>query len=114
MALTKSERKMPPMPQQFKRHFIRGYFDGDGFISVHRTLKREGWKASIVSTSHTMVEQIDLAILEVAIPCSIYSPTNTNLWYLSIGGNQVKRFVRWLYTDTSRYLTRKKESFDEL
>jgi hypothetical protein len=61
-----------------------------------------------------MVEQIASAILEVAIPSSIYSPTNTNLWYLSIGGNQVKRFGQWLYTDASRYLARKKERFDEL
>jgi DNA-binding transcriptional regulator WhiA len=114
MAQPKNERQIPPMPQQFKRHFIRGYFDGDGSISVHGTLKREDWKASIVSTSHSMVGQIASAILEVAIPCSIYSPTNTNLWYLSIGGNQVKRFGQWLYTDASRYLTRKKERFDEL
>ncbi len=114
MALPKNERQIPPMPQEFKRHFIRGYFDGDGSISVHRTIKREAWKASIVSTSRWMVEQIASAILEEDIPCSIYSPTNTNLWYLSTGGNQVKRFGRWLYTDASRYLTRKKERFDEL
>src|SRR5260370_3927320 len=67
MALPNSERQIPPMPQQFKLHFIKAYFDGDGSISVHRTLKREGWKASIVSTSHTMVEQIALAICSTIV-----------------------------------------------
>ena len=114
MTLPKNERPIPPMPHQLKHHFIRGYFDGDGSISVHRTIRREDWKASIASTSHTMVEQIASAISEVAIRYSIYRPTNTNLWCLSIGGNQVKRFGQWLYADASRYLVRKKERFDEL
>ncbi len=114
MTLPKNQRQMPPISQHLIHHFVRGYFDGDGCISVRRTIKREHWKASIVAISRIMLDQIASTIAQINIPCSIYNPAGTNLWYLAIGGPQVRRFGQWLYIDASRYLARKRERFDEL
>jgi hypothetical protein len=111
MTMPKRERQLPLMPQKFVHHFVRGYFDGDGSISVNRTTKREKWKVSIAAISYTMLEQIAAVISKVHILSSIYHPTYLNLWYLAIEGNQVKRFGQWLYTDASRYMARKRERF---
>ena len=114
MTAPKKERRLPQIPQQFTHHFIRGYFDGDGSISVNRTVKREQWKVSIAALSHIMLEQIAQALSKAHIPCSIYNPTNTNIWYLAVGGNQVKRFGQWLYADASRSMARKMERFEQI
>jgi len=114
MTMPKKERQLPQIPQRFVHHFVRGYFDGDGSISVNRTEKGELWKASIVAISHIMLEQIAEALSEAHIPCSIYHPTNTNLWYLAVGRNQVKRFGQWLYADASRSMARKRVRFEQI
>lgn len=114
MAVPKKGRQIPQIPQRFLHHFVRGYFDGDGSISVNRTARGELWKATIVALSRTLLEQIAEALANVHIPCSIYNPTNTNLWYLSVGRNQVKRFGQWLNADASRYMTRKRERFEQI
>lgn len=112
MTLPKKDRHIPSMPPQFVHHFVRRYFDGDGSISVNRALKRVAWKASIVTISRVLLDQIASSISP--IPCSIYNPKNTNFWYLAIGGNQVQRFGQWLYTDASRYMARKRERFEQI
>lgn len=114
MATPKDERQVPPMPEQFIHHFVRGYFDGDGSIAVNRSKEQPLWKASIVSASHLLLNQIATIILDAGILCSIYNPTNTSLWYLAVGRNQVKKFGQWLYTDASRYMTRKRARFAQI
>jgi hypothetical protein len=114
MTMPKKERQLPQVPQPLLHHFVRGYFDGDGSISVNRTEKGELWKASIVALSRTLLEQIAETLIKVPILCSVYSPANTHLCYLAVGRNQVRRFGQWLYADASRFMARKRERFEQI
>lgn len=87
------------------RHFIRGYLDGDGHIS--KSEKR----ISIVGTETFCCTVADILGRVLNIHCSISSrkgKENVSTRTLGIaGGNQTKRFLDWIYTDSNLFLHRK-------
>lgn len=96
------------------RHFIRGYMDGDGFISKNPKEKR----ISMVGTRDFCEGVKNIIENELQVHCSIClchgnsdSPTRT----LRIaGGKQVKKFLDWLYEDAQLYLNRKYKVYNDL
>jgi intein-encoded DNA endonuclease-like protein len=104
------------MPEELHRHFIRGYFDGDGSIVVH---KKAGHKTqttfSITSTEKFCKSVQNILINELDIGGgNIYDASCHNgiTRCLSINGNiQTKKIFDWLYSDTDFYLTRKYEKY---
>ena len=93
------------IPQDLIRHFIRGYFDGDGSLS-----KTED-RCSIVSTESFCKELTKVLKDVLNINSSIFlchnrddKPTRT----LQIAGrNQVKKFLDWIYDDADIFMDRK-------
>ena len=101
-------------------HFIRGYFDGDGCISLPNNIKHRPlpqFRMSFVSGSLKFLEWIRLQLRENLI--KIGNPNiikrknedkkDKNCWVLSFGGNkQVQIIMNWLYNDCkNNYLGRK-------
>lgn len=99
------------VPFYLIRHFVRGYFDGDGSISYR--LHKNKYKKYLVQ----IISTLDFCnSLQNIIPClsSICQDNrslNTSTRILCISGkNQVIKFINWLYTDSSIYLNRKYKS----
>ena len=91
-------------------HFVRGYLDGDGFISANPKEKR----ANITGTENLLMGIKNILENKLDIHFSIYSPHNkdTNTRTLSIaGGKQVKKFLDYLYKDADLYIERKYERY---
>lgn len=93
------------VPQDLIRHFVRGYFDGDGSIS-----KKED-RCTLISTESFCNTLADIVKKELDINCSVMfchnkkdKPTRT---FQIAGKNQVKKFLDWLYQDANIYLERK-------
>lgn len=88
------------------RHFVRGYFDGDGSFSM---TTRNQVVASVVGT-----EQFLMGLRSYLIR-TLGFPENRLRWQtaaprLSYGGNkQMVRFAHLLYDDATVYLNRKRE-----
>lgn len=86
------------------RHFIRGYFDGDGSVGAYGKYKYI--RASIECASYDFLTSIKNILNENDITCGISK--DYNAWKLYIGGmKNTNKFLNYLYKDSSIYLDRK-------
>jgi Mor family transcriptional regulator len=96
------------------RHFIRGYFDGDGCIHLHKT-KNNTWDGSfqIVGTNNFCEKLSDIFRNEIGITCRvkkvIYSNGISRVMFA--GNNQLLKIMNYLYDDSCYYLKRKFDKF---
>lgn len=94
------------------RHFVRGYFDGDGNIFYDKS--RNKWHSSIVSTLEfcTSVSNI---LSSMFVKNNIYKPKHYgdhNTYVLQTCGNlSTYKFMSWLYKDCDIKLERKYQSY---
>ena len=112
--------KYPKISSNLERHFMRGFFDGDGCISIHK--KREGSRdtsdrgqANICSGSREFIEKyVDrLNIIAGITKNKIRTPKGT---YNVIDWGSfldIERFYNLFYKDATVYLERKKKTFDK-
>ena len=104
------------LSDELHRHFIRGYFDGDGSFCNHKS-KKNGRQPliTITSTNDFCIECQRIIRELINIPCgNIYDASCHNgiTKVLSFsGGNQVKIFLDWLYEDAELYLKRKYDRY---
>lgn len=97
-----------------QRHFIRGYFDGDGSIYSKEPTKTGhidyGWQ---ITSTQSFCENV-YDIMRRETDCQFYlAKCSNNITYtLSSGGNlQVQKIMNWLYRDATIYLPRKYEKY---
>jgi len=95
------------------RHFIRGYFDGDGSFLAYLNKKTNSykWFASVVSTELFCFKLTEILRENLDINTYIYKRhknRNTTTRCLHISGtNQVNKFLDWIYKDSKVFLERK-------
>jgi hypothetical protein len=100
------------VPNKYIRHFIRGYFDGDGCLSKYYSNHATRYNFTIIST-HNFCKSMRNVVKSIA---------NLKLWntqgkmqYCNISGNrQVKKFLDWIYKGSSVFLDRKYKIYKEL
>lgn len=100
---------------EYVRHFIRGIFDGDGWISYNK--KNRKVSIGICGTYHLMKGCRDIINDNIS-----FSDNSGNfyqkgkIWYLEYGGrNIVKEIILFLYKNCNeRFLNRKKEIADKI
>src|SRR3989338_6815394 len=109
--------KLPNIPDDYFNDFLRGYFDGDGHVSVS-TYRRKGRKSKstiiitgFTSGSRKFLEELKL-ILEnhkVAVGGSLYT---TNGHHLCFSTRDSLRLYNFMYQkEKGLYLRRKKDTF---
>jgi intein/homing endonuclease len=90
------------------RHFIRGYFDGDGCLYINKSTDQLG--ILFVATKE-MIDSISKILKEeLQVNSYISHPERytNNTYRLDSGGSrQVLRFCEWIYCDATIYLERK-------
>lgn len=103
--------KFPNISKDLIRHFIRGFFDGDGCITTNTKTTR----ISFYNTSKPFLEEIAKFInFDKA---RWYTPKNKKnpCYSLSFGDPKVRIKIKELfYNNSSIYLTRKKNKFDNM
>nr|DAV25237.1 MAG TPA: endonuclease [Caudoviricetes sp.] len=105
--------KMPDLDHELTRHFIRGYFDGDGNIKNfddkngrHRyNFNIVGGEEMLNSISESMPCDLDLYKVKRVSP--IFSLETTSR-------EKLKEIYDFLYKDATIYLNRKKDVFSNL
>jgi hypothetical protein len=116
---TGSARLIDSLDSTLIRHFIRGFFDGDGSVSfqTRKRRKKPAYSFCMVADKnhHEALDRIRSIISEeVSLPPKDVKVRNTCIFIGWNGNNQVERFAKWLYKDATRYLLRKKAIFDSL
>ena len=120
------ERKI--LPENLIKHFVRGYFDGDGCLSLvrgkrkSRSKKEENknkilphifWEFYILGNKEFLEGIRDnLSLPEYKI---IHANKKHNIYKLYAGGSKkVKKFMDSIYSEASIFLDRKYEKYLEL
>lgn len=103
------------------RHFIRGFFDGDGYVTYNRNRKHEIVSPVVGFTSN---EQFLVQIKDIFKTncCITGNPSviretrnNAKAWYIAYGGKQdVKNIHKFLYKGATIFLDRKYTKFNQL
>lgn len=105
--------QFPKIENSLMRHFIRGYFDGDGCIT--RSRKNSIWTdANIACGSEDFIfalkkyleEELDIDFLY------IYRRPNSNTKILMVTDSKFKKLVNYMYLDCNIYLDRKFHRFE--
>lgn len=95
----------PNIDKSLYRHFIRGFFDGDGCIRVGVTKSKCHF--DIVSASRTFLLQLKEILNPIASHIGISKEKSYDIWHLRCGGKQVQQILDWLYKDSTVYMQRK-------
>lgn len=111
---------MPELQEDLVRHFIRGYFDGDGSLSYgYRKRIRDDkeymnryCKASILGSSSILSSISNIVNLEFdEISMNVFQKGNENIHVISCSDSKAIKFLDWIYKDSAIYLDRKKNKF---
>lgn len=94
--------KFPDIREDLKRHFLRGYFDGDGSITC--CMEKLYPYATIRSNSYSMLESISSLFNTPFIMCD-------NNTLLSYSGLNALDFLGKIYENSSIHMTRKYEEY---
>lgn len=100
------------VPSHLIRHFVRGYFDGDGCITGEKQKL-----FSIVGTINFLIPLQEILIKELNFSktklSQRYKERDNNIRSLNYCGiNQCIKFRDWLYKDATIFMERKKKIFD--
>ncbi len=100
------------LPDELARHFLRGYFDGDGTWHSHIRKNTEAPRLlfQLLGTTSFLEGARDLIVRSCGVsPVAIYQPRATSqMRAFNYAGNRVSsRIAQWLYRDADLYLTRK-------
>lgn len=126
---SRNEKSIPSIPEELLRHFIRGYFDGDGTVFVCKTHKRNFiLKCNICSSTLNVLEEIQGVLQNNGIDCSIdkenrigkkyhinqnsVSVATMDMFRLFIRRkNAIEKFFHYMYDEATIYLPRKYDVF---
>src|SRR5690625_4230977 len=98
--------KFPEVPEQYLNHFVRGYFDGDGFV------KYEKYFVSMVGGSKQFIKSLQKIIENAGFETNFTEHETHYRVYVS-GRKTIKEFSNWLYKDKKLYLARKYGEFQK-
>jgi DNA-binding CsgD family transcriptional regulator len=102
-----SERKTnnmtyPKIPSSLNRHFLRGYYDGDGYVG-ERQFVLVGATTSFFKTVQKIIEDETGCNLTLSFIRKKYPRLN--------GSKRDRKAIRWLYEDSNIHLERKYKSY---
>lgn len=104
----------PPknVPESLIRHFIRGFFDGDG--SIYKTYNKK-YNKYIYGISITSTQEICEWLYDIFSFGSVFKEKRREkTYYFAFGGNnQIKYFYHYLYDNATVWMSRKYNRFQE-
>lgn len=99
------------VPKRLIRHFIRGYFDGDGCVSIYNNNK------SVIDIvgNYDFIKELNNYInnnIDNMYKDNITKSNTSNVYNLLRSGNyKVQRFMEYMYKDSSIFLHRKYDKY---
>ncbi|OJD98134.1 endonuclease [Bacillus cereus] len=98
--------EFPFVPEEYLHHFVRGYFDGDGYV------KYETYTVNFVGGSYNFMNSLHQILQNRNLRADLL---NQNKHYRVIlsGRKLIQLFSNWIYKDKDIYLHRKYEVFQK-
>ncbi|WP_066193472.1 LAGLIDADG family homing endonuclease [Gracilibacillus timonensis] len=98
--------EFPHVPKEYMSHFIRGYFDGDGFVNY------EKFFVSFVGGSKSFMDALKNEIEANGLETNFTEHDTFFRVYVS-GRRTIKLFSEWIYQNKGLYLKRKYAAFQK-
>lgn len=105
------------IPDELMNHFLRGYFDGDGFISDYEPKPGSRPRFSVIGNKEFMEGFQDVLVKNTGLNINklMTKPKIPTIRILEYGGTNVVKTIReYLYKDATIFLERKKQRFDKI
>lgn len=101
------------VPKNLQHHFIRGYFDGDGCISIPT---KEPWKVAVsLCGSYSFIEVLKYILSKKCGVALVKTATRGKIYVITYGGRiNVKSIQKYMYKDCKYFLKRKYNKFYEI
>ena len=98
--------RLPKLKEDLYRHFIRGFFDGDGCLQLQDKLYH--CRFDLTSASKLFLEDVrPLITANAKTNGYLGKEAKYEVWHLNYTGYQVIKILDWLYNDSHYYLNRK-------
>ena len=116
----KSNILKPPtgVPSELNRHWIRGFMDGNGSITIHKNQYIDSYGIGFVSTDDVLLWIMDVlikdGILQRTYPLDKRKKEQIVSNFTFGGNNLVKQYCDYIYKDATVYLDRKYERYIQL
>jgi hypothetical protein len=107
---------LPEIPDDMYNHFIRGVYDGDGCLSFTYEKKSKNYRRycfSIVGSDELMKGIKDTVKNQIGIDLG-YGNMKTIKRVYKKGNQQIMSILFWLYQNSSVYLQRKYEKYQDM
>ena len=105
--------QVPNINKDLYRHFIRGFFDGDGCLQLQDKIYH--CRFDLTSASKMFLEQVRPIIsLHSLSNGYLGKETKYDVFHLNYSGHQVEMILDWLYKDSKFYLKRKYDKYQIL
>ncbi|EEM16815.1 MULTISPECIES: helix-turn-helix domain-containing protein [Bacillus] len=98
--------QFPFVPKEYLHHFIRGYFDGDGYVNYPT------YTVSFVGGSHSFMNSLNEVLHEQNFKPNLVNKKSHYRVILS-GRRTIKLFSNWIYKDKEIFLQRKYDVFQK-
>lgn len=98
--------QFPYVPEEFLHHFIRGYFDGDGYVNYQK------YTVSFVGGSHKFMQSLSEILYEQNFQPNFINK-DTHYRVILSGRRTIKLFSDWIYKDKELFLQRKYDEFQQ-
>ena len=101
--------KFPNIPQDLIRHFIRGYFDGDGSLGVYETRYNPRVMCSCIGT----LDMLGAILKSVGIEVNYYHDKRHSEYTYSfqLVSSKCIKFLNYIYKDSNVFLERKYKKY---
>jgi len=102
------------VPNELLHHFIRGYFDGDGHISLDKKLVNPYYHINITSTEQfiiTLKEILSTNNITTGKSYKRYKDKEVSAHTVYVMNKSAKEFVDYIYSNATLFLTRKQKVY---
>jgi intein/homing endonuclease len=103
------------VPNELVRHFIRGYFDGDGHISKDKKLINPYYHINITSTKEFIIVLKKILMDNDIITGNLYKrykDKEISAHTVHVKNKSAKNFVDYIYLNAKMFLTRKYKIYE--
>lgn len=116
IAPLKYTNDLPNLSHELLRHWMRGYFDGDGSIFYAKNSskgKSYSYLNAQIIGEIKLIQQMQELLLSQGIQCRIKKTKSDHMKYLCIhGGNNIRKLHAYLYNDSTVSLERKAKKWE--
>lgn len=101
--------KWIPILIEYERDFIKGYFDGDGSVSIAQNGNHRKLRIQFLRTEDFSNGISETILKSTGVESAVPKDTQTNIKSLRYTSNKAKKVLEWMYKDIdeSLYLERK-------